>query len=296
VPPDAKLKSAEVTGPCSLRLTFKDPITANVGNPLGGVVFTGPGGPNPAPLNISAAGSDCIDLDTLGRQFNHVQMLGPVTNLFGESGFVATGYGMSVSNPGVVYVTSAQLSLVPDEIRFTFDSNINVMVPPHTGQARAPGAAWRALTIKTGTGADWQEFLWSWGAPLPTEWRINTCPSHWSFVNGYLEVPQSGSVLPVAGGLLARVEYEVPDKCFWYFVNEDLNAVAGLPVEMEVFVPGTGWLPAALVFDWNNDVIRMNHGIGGVAPTLWRLNAQPTGLTFVSGALALPQNGSIIPL
>lgn len=289
--PDAKLRFVEATGPETIRLWFKDPITANVGNPLGGVVFHGPSGTNPVDLNIDAAGPDWIDVDTLGTQFNHVQMLGPVTNLFGESGEVATGYGMAVTRTGIVNVTIAQLNLVPDEIRYSFDHDLLLCNPPYIFQARSPGGVWRTQAIKSGTGADWQEFLWIWGIPLPTEWRIVTYPTGMVWVDGYLDVPADGLVLPIPGGKISSVQVQVPNTYSWEWAEADLIGVVGVPTEPQMYSVPTGWVSPTAVGGWGADFTLFTFPLLGNPATLWRLNAQVTGHTFLGGSLEMPQNG-----
>jgi len=220
-------------------------------------------------------------------------MLGPVTNLYGPSGFVAVGYGMAITRPGIVNITSAQLSLVPSETRFTFDTNLNVVIPPYSFEARAPADTWRFQTIKSGTGPNWQEWLWSWGSPLPVEYRCLTYPTGHKFVDGYLDIPVSGLILPVVGGLISSVEDLGSEQIKWNFANADLIGVAGVPIELEVYTPAVGWKPAYAVDSWAGDHIITLHDITVFTPTLWRLNVQPTSLTFTSGDLAIPQIGNI---
>ena len=292
VPSDAWLLKVEALSGLLVRLTFKDPITANVGNPLGGVVFRGPGGPNPADLTIINKGPDWIEVNTLGRQFDRVQMLGPVTNLAGPSGEVATGYGMAITRPGIVNVTSVQLSLAPDELRFTFDDTLGTVCVPYFFQARAPSSPWSGTYVKSGSGPNWQEWLWSGGVLLPIDWQIVNYPSNIYFDNGYLEIPQSGPVLPTAGGLVNRVEKVGANNNDWWWANGDNQAVTTPPPELQLYAPIAGWVSPNSLPIWFPYLTRVGYPLAGEVATFWRLNAQPTGHNFVSGPLSLPQNGT----
>lgn len=295
MPPDAKLLSAEAVGPETVRLTFKDKITANKNNPLGGVVFDGPIGSSETDLDICDKGKDWIEVDTLGRQFDHVQMLGPVTHLWGASGSVATGYGMAIERPPVVDITNVELKPVPSEIHFDFSALISSFGIPSGIDARAPDAAWRGLVNKSGSGPDWQELLWVWGVPLPTQWRVQTYPNNIVFADGWLNVPISGSILPMAGGLIDHVSYVPPNDIYWHWAGGDQTACAGLPPELQVWAPVVGWTAPTVLFFWDANRSDYVYNFAGQTPTIWRLNAQPAGSVFASGVLSIPQNGSLVP-
>jgi len=289
VPPDAWLKSAEALSGVIVRLTFKDPITANVGNPLGGVVFRGPFDPSVTDLNIEAKGDDWIEVDTLGRQFNHVQMLGPVTNVAGPSGHVATGYGLAIARPGVVSITKAQFIHIVPRVEFTFNKDVLAADPPHLFQAGSPGNPWRSMVVCAGYEDNRALYLWLTGIPWPTRYRILLYPTGTIFDNGYLEIPQDGTVLPSDGGLVYSVEKELPDRYGWYWANADNQAVTVPPPELELFAPIAGWVVPNALLGWGPDVTYVGYPLGGEEATLWRLNAQPAGHAFLSGPLAIPQ-------
>lgn len=192
--PNGRLLRAEHVGNGRLRLTFYDPIDANIGLVCGGIRFRSICGSWVNGLNILSKGDNWIEVSSGAVLYTRIRFTDPIVNVWGVGASMVTGYGRNIVYTQDVTVTFAAWYSTPGRIRFYFDDPYFLSFPPHQFEARFGANPYQSLNVKIANGVNWIEYVWPWGGIAPDQWRLIQYPCNTAFVNSFLHVPQSGIV------------------------------------------------------------------------------------------------------
>lgn len=293
LPPDGRIAYAYYRSRFQLRIVFKSDVVVDPGATCNGIYLYDPCGGYATGFVVTASGPDWIDIFQLGYFYNRVSVWFTPPDIHSPSGNWKLGQSKLAKNTVPVYIESVDFLPTPHQIHITFDSFVVTYGAPHIFEARAGSGPWRQLTSVISRTGRVVRYNWTWDYPMPDQFRVLTYPCGYSFGTGFLVIPQYIPVTPPPPGVFDSVDSTGLNAVNWYVENEDLLSVSSPPPALEVYHSSTGWISPDFVLDWDEDNLWLMYSLGGMIPTEYRVQTQPTELTFGTGPMEIPQSGSV---